>query len=303
MIVGRDAELQTIQQFLGSIGEGPAVLVLEGEAGAGKTTLFRTAVELARGEGIRVLQARPSRAEADLSFAGLGDLLDGVLEEVGEELPAPQLNALRAALLLAPASEMELGTAVAAGLLGCLRSLGRKGHALVAVDDLQWLDRHSAAALAFAARRIRGSPVALLAARRSNGSEVFEDESTIALRPLSLGAIRRILRDHLDVSLPRAILVRLHEISGGNPFYALELARALSARGGRFDVEGGVPIPADLDDLLRERLAVLPESSLQTVDAVAVAGEPTAELLRAVVGADGWNALEPAFEADVLKPD
>ena len=83
------------------------MLVLEGEAGAGKTTLFRTAVDHARGEGIRVLQARPSRAESDLSFAALGDLLEGVLEEVGEELPQPQLNALRAALLLEPPGETE----------------------------------------------------------------------------------------------------------------------------------------------------------------------------------------------------
>jgi DNA-binding CsgD family transcriptional regulator len=280
------------------------VLVLEGEAGAGKTTLFRTGVGRAHEEGIRVLQARPSRAESELSFAGLGDLLDGVLEEVGEELPEVQLNALLAALLvLEPPGEVEIGAAVASGLLGCLRSLGRKGPTLVAVDDLQWLDRHSAGALAFAVRRIREAPVAVLAARRPNASTVFEHESKIAVGPLSLGAVRRILRERLDLSFPRPTLVRLHEISGGNPFYALELARAFGARGGRLDERGTVPIPADLSELLRGRLVLLPEPTRRAVDAVAVAAEPTAELLRAVIGSEGWSALELAFEAEVIELD
>jgi DNA-binding CsgD family transcriptional regulator len=303
VIVGRDQELQTIREFVDSIADGPAVLVLEGEPGAGKTTLFSAAVDAARQEGLRVLQARPSRAEAELSFAGLGDLLEGVLGQVEHGLPEPQRQALRAALHLEPPGHGETGSAVAAGLLGCLRELGRIGPTLVAVDDLQWLDRSSADALAFAARRLGNSPVGVLAARRSDEPGEFEDGSRLVVGPLSLGAIRRMLRERMDMSFPRATLGRLHEISGGNPFYALELARALAARGGRFDLEGDVPIPADLSELLRERLAGLPEATREAVDAAAVAGEPTAELLRALVGADGWNALEPAFDAEVIERD
>ena len=303
VIVGREDELDAIRQFLSSIDEGMSVLVLEGEPGAGKTTLFRAAIDIACEEGIRVLQARPSRAEAELSFAGLGDLLDGVLDEVGAELPEPQLRALRAALSLEPPGEGTTGTGVAAGLLGCLRALGRSGRTLVAVDDLQWLDGHSADALAFAVRRIREGPVAVLAVRRSDAPTTFDDESTVTVGPLSLGAIRRLLRERMGASFPRGTLLRLHEVSRGNPFYALELARALAARGGRFDVEGDVPIPADLSELLYERLKVLPGPTLSTVCAVAVAGDPAHELLRALVGADGWSALEPAFEAQVLERD
>jgi Cdc6-like AAA superfamily ATPase len=88
VIVGRDQELEALHDFVRSLADGPGALVLEGEPGTGKTTLFEAGVDRAREEGIRVLQARPSRAEADLSFAGLGDLLDGVLDEIESELPA-----------------------------------------------------------------------------------------------------------------------------------------------------------------------------------------------------------------------
>ena len=75
------------------------------------------------------------------------------------------------------------------------------------------------------------------------------------------------------------------------------------ARGGHWDLERDVPIPADLSELLQARLARLADRTREAVDAVAVAGEPTAELLRALVGADGWAALTPAFDAQVIEPD
>jgi DNA-binding CsgD family transcriptional regulator/tetratricopeptide (TPR) repeat protein len=306
MIVGRDDELDEISRFLreSEIDDGSAVLVLEGPPGVGKTTLFKAAVAAASRDGLRVLEARPSRAEMDLSFAGLGDLLAGVLEEVEAELPEPQLRALRVALSLEPPGEGGTGAAVHAGLLGSLRALGRRGRALIAIDDLQWLDRDSTEALAFAVRRLGEAPIRLLAARRDEEKATpFERESTVGVGPMSLGAIRRMLHDRIGASFPRGTLVRLHEISGGNPFYALELARVLVDRGGRFALDEDVPIPADLSELLQERLARLPERTREAVDAVAVAGEPAADLLRAVVGAEGWAALAPAFDAQVIEPD
>jgi DNA-binding CsgD family transcriptional regulator len=304
MIVGRDEELDEIIRFLRAIDDGSAVLVLEGPPGMGKTTIFRAAIVAASRDGLRVLEARPTRAEAHLSFAGLGDLTSGVLKEVEAELPEPQLRALRVALSLEPPGESGTGAAVHAGLLGCLRAVGRRGRSLVAVDDLQWLDRDSADALAFAVRRLGDAPIRVLAAcRDGEKAMLFERESIVGVGPMSLGAIRRMLHDRIGASFPRGTLVRLHEISGGNPFYALELARALVARGGRFGLEGEVPMPADLSELLHERLARLPEGTREAVDAVAVAGEPAAELLRALVGADGWAGLAPAFDAQVIEPD
>jgi hypothetical protein len=80
-IVGRDAELATLHDFLARAAEGAAALVLVGEAGMGKTTLWRGGVEMARTVGVCVLQAEPAESETTLSFSGLGDLLDPVLEE------------------------------------------------------------------------------------------------------------------------------------------------------------------------------------------------------------------------------
>jgi hypothetical protein len=107
-------------------------------------------------------------SEAALSFAGLGDLLDGVLERVIAGLPPPQQNALQVALLLKdPAGHAPGHRAVCAAFLAAIRALAADGPVVIAVDDLQWLDRPSAAVLDYALRRLRGEPVGLLASARA----------------------------------------------------------------------------------------------------------------------------------------
>jgi DNA-binding CsgD family transcriptional regulator len=290
-----------VRDFLATIAGGPAVLVLEGNAGAGKTTLFRAGLEIAREQGARVLHAGPTRAESELSFAGLGDLVGDWLDEV--ELPEPQLRALQAALLLEPPPEEEIRTpAIGFALLGSLRALARADRVLVAIDDLQWLDARTAEAITFAVRRLRDAPVRVLATRRTgDGGATFEDESTIPVGPLSLGATRRILADQLGLSFPRATLTRLHEVSGGNALYALELARVVAALGGRIEPGGDIPVPADLSALLRERLVELPERTRDALTAAALAAQPTVALVAAVIGADAWDTLMPALDADVVE--
>jgi hypothetical protein len=86
-VVGRDAELAALSAFLAGIPEGAAALVLEGDAGMGKTTLWEVGASEARERGVRILEARPAASETELSFAGLGDLLDPVLREVLDLLP------------------------------------------------------------------------------------------------------------------------------------------------------------------------------------------------------------------------
>jgi hypothetical protein len=81
-IIGRDAELELVASFLDRLATGPPALVIEGEAGIGKTTVWRAGVAAAHRRGYRILICRPVEAEATLSFAALGDLLDGVLDEV-----------------------------------------------------------------------------------------------------------------------------------------------------------------------------------------------------------------------------
>ena len=100
VIAGRDAELASLRDFVARVSDEAAALVLEGEAGMGKTTLWRAAVEHAEDAGLLVLQAQPVESETTLSFAGVGDLLDPVLEDALEPLPALQRRALSRALAL-----------------------------------------------------------------------------------------------------------------------------------------------------------------------------------------------------------
>src|ERR671931_1075399 len=140
-VIGREEELAALAAFLDDVPVGPAQLVLVGEAGVGKTTLWCAGADEARERGYRVLETRPAEAEARLAFAGLGDLLDPLLGEVLDPLPTPQRDALRVALLVEPATGVPPEErAVAVAVLSALRKLAADRPTLVAVDDLQWLD-------------------------------------------------------------------------------------------------------------------------------------------------------------------
>src|SRR5262245_15342336 len=146
-MVGRDEELEVVRAF--PAGEGSVALLLEGEAGIGKTTLLREAVARALDAGACVLIARPAAAGSELAFSGRGDLLAGVLDRVVSVLPAPQATALEIAMLRRQAGGRPVDShTVSAALLSALRALAERDLVLVAVDDLQWLDRETAAALA-----------------------------------------------------------------------------------------------------------------------------------------------------------
>src|SRR6266511_1659117 len=157
-IVGRDQELDAISSFFERIAPAGALLI-EGGAGIGKTTLWRWGVEQARKRGWNVLTAGPAPSEARLAFAAIGDLLGGSADAVVPRLPPPQRHALEVAMLLEDAKGRALDQrTVAVAALGALRALARERSLLVAVDDVQWLDRPSADVLAFVARRLGDDP-------------------------------------------------------------------------------------------------------------------------------------------------
>src|SRR5215468_7902723 len=131
----RSVEWQRVREFVLAAPTHPTGLAITGEAGAGKSTLWRAAVEAAADDGVRILRSEPSASEADMSFAGLSDLLDGVLPSVAGQLPAPQRDALEVALLLRPAGEQPpTAHAVGLGVLAVLRGCAAAGRMLVAID-------------------------------------------------------------------------------------------------------------------------------------------------------------------------
>jgi predicted ATPase len=166
-VVGRDREQAAVADFLDSLPLGPSSLLLEGEAGIGKTTLWEAGVTGAASREYLVLSSRPAESEATLAFAALGDLLGGVRDQVLPRLPPPQRRALEVALLIADAMGRPPDqTAVCVAFLGVIRQLSVSGPVVIAIDDLQWLDRPSAVALEFALRRLATEPVGLLASVR-----------------------------------------------------------------------------------------------------------------------------------------
>src|SRR5690348_9852184 len=98
-IVARDAELAAVRSFVERTATVPSALVLEGEPGIGKSTLWRAAVQHARARDISVLIARPAEAEQGLAHVGLSDLFDDVIDSVLPELSQPRRRALETALL------------------------------------------------------------------------------------------------------------------------------------------------------------------------------------------------------------
>ena len=313
-IVGRDAELASLRAFLTSASEGAAALVLQGEAGVGKTTLWTAGLEEAGNRGLRVLEARPAESETALSFSGLGDLLDPVLDEALAHLPAGQKRALSRALVLEEDDGPALdGHAVGVAVLGAVRALAEAAPLVVAIDDVQWLDAASSAAFAYAARRLRAERVGVLMAcraplestllaelRRSLPSDRF---SNLEVGPFDIGALHHVVHDHLGVALPRPLLSEVHEASGGNPFYALEIVRTLRRTSASVEAGQPLPVPESLHDLVHDRLLALPPDSRDYLLAAAAHAHPTTTVVEAASGVSRHAGLTPALESRIVKLD
>ena len=303
-IVGREPELAVLSEFLAD--RTVRAFVLWGEPGIGKTTLWEAGIDAARDRRLRVLSARPSGAEAQLSYAALSDLLGEVEREALADLPAPQLHALEVALLRAePMGVRPEPRAIALGFLNALRTLASREPLLIAIDDVQWLDRPSADALAFAARRLESDAVRLLLTRRSGAWSAFERAlkpggvERLELGPLSLGATRRILHERLGLSVPRRVLRRIFESARGNPFFALELGRTLAERG-LPEIGEEIPVPEAVEDLLGTRVVRLPARMRRLLLAVALSADVRASQLAEIVGP---GVVEDAVDAGLVLVD
>ena len=309
-IVGRERELALIRAFFAAAEAAPRALILEGEAGIGKTTLWEAAVREAERAGFRIIWCRPAGAEVRLSFSALADLLDRDVDEVLPSLPSPQRRALEMALLRSEQGFAQLSErAVSAGVLGAIRGLAGEMPVAIAIDDTQWLDAPSAEAIAYAARRLGTANVAFVISSRLGETPIVpigldralpaRNVTLVEVGPLSLGAVHRLLRERTGHSFSRPTLLRIHDTSGGNPFYAIELARAAG--------EAGLGTPGEpmqlsrsLDELLGRRLAAIPSRSKDALFIAAAVSQPTVVLLEAALGEPAADLLAPAIDAGIV---
>ena len=303
--VGREEQVAGLRA-LGTADSGAHAVVLTGEPGIGKTTLWEAGVDGARERGLRVLSARPSGAETEHSFAALIDLCEGIPADALESLPAPQRSALEVALLRAePGGAAPEPRAIALGFLNMLRALAAAERLVVAVDDVQWLDAPSADALAFAARRLESESVAFLIAKRPGRHTALEQAlerrglQQVQVGPLSLGAVRRLLAEQLGLTVSRPQLRRILDSTLGNPLFALEIGRTLVEHGPR-EVGEDIPLPDALEDMLGARVARLPDAVRRVLLAVALSGDVRAADLEAI---EGMAAVEDALDEGVLVAD
>ena len=311
-LIGRDAELAAVESFLDRVPTG-ALLELEGEPGIGKTALWSEACERARRRGYRVLSCRPGELETTLAYAGLGDLLDEVIDEALLSLPASRRSALgRAVLHVEEPGRAPDQRAVALALRDAIR-LVAADPLVLAIDDVQWLDTSSAVALTFALRRVGDTRLGLLMTARVDDAERAADLAraipssftarTIRMSPLDHDALDELLRSEPDVSVAVAARREILRVSAGNPFFALELARA-AAEGAAGAPQGAqIPVPRSLRELLGKRVAGLPVEVQSALLVVAAASQPTVSLVEAVLGSRErtFDLLSEAVAARILE--
>jgi DNA-binding CsgD family transcriptional regulator len=292
-----------VDEFLASVPSGPSALIVEGEAGIGKTTMWLAALQRADELGFRVLSTRAAPAESVLAFSSLAPLLDGLDESVLAELPPPQRLAIDRVLLRVsadgPATDPR---AVSAAFLSVVERLAEVSAVLLAIDDLQWLDLSSAQVVSSTVRRLTGSTGVIATVRTGADAgeptvslELHEPDRLRRIRvpPLPVGALHNVLLERLGRSFSRPKMLQIHEVSGGNPFYALELAREMDE-----STHAVTSLPGTLAGLVRARIGRLTAEARQTLLAAACLPDPSVELVALALDVSSTHIVEVLQDAE-----
>ncbi|GAA3438471.1 helix-turn-helix transcriptional regulator [Kutzneria kofuensis] len=304
--VGRGELLRSARELLA----GGSVLFC-GPAGIGKSTLLGAlAGEPAPGGGT-VLRCAPAESDRRLPFVCLIDLLADVSDDVLATLPAPLRAALDAALLRGehPTSDQSrLGVRLA--VLQVLQLLSDCAPVTLVIDDLQWVDRPSAEVLAFVARRLTGDRLHVLAAERvPDGEQPLHRHlcppniAELPVPPLTPRDVARLLLRDNGVLLPHGSVLQIHQLADGNPFYALELGRAVLRSGVPESPGRPLPVPRRLRALLLDRLGELSDRAQATLLLASAATRPSLTLLRAAGHPDAAADLVAAERCDLAVAD
>ena len=280
-VIGRDSEIAALVALLPVAASPSSVRQIEAAAGVGKSTVLSAVVSAATQAGVRVVRCQPTTTESHLAYAALGDLLSTVHDLTA--LPPVLRDALEWALLRAPAAgsaEVD-ARSVGAACSAVWALLAAQGPVVIVVDDVQWLDAASAAALLFSFRRLPEHAVMVLSARRSDEAGPRLGTDSVDLAPLAAESVMTLLSERAEsVATPltarqmRAIV----EASAGNPLFALELARE-AERTGR-GVPGSLAVPASLDDAIWRRFDALSADVHEALAAVALVAKPELAVIR-----------------------
>jgi DNA-binding CsgD family transcriptional regulator len=284
-LLERERELAAVEAVL----DGGRLLVVEGGAGIGKTSLLEVACRTARARGHEVLRARGSELESGFAL--------GVARQLFERRLAGEGATERKALLEGPAAAAALvagkvghaapdaSFAVLHGLYWLAVNMAARRSLVIAVDDAHWADDPSLHWLAYLAPRLEGLPVAAIVALRpaepaSAEAPLLavraEAATVVRPRPLSRGAVAAVARVRLGGRASDELCATLSRVSGGNPFYLDELVRAVERDGGAGPPEGDDVLAAGaggLADRIAERVRRLDPRALALAQAVAVLGD------------------------------
>ncbi|MGR6973648.1 helix-turn-helix transcriptional regulator [Streptomyces cynarae] len=308
MIFGRSAELAVVTDALASISSGGAALVIEGEAGIGKSTLLAAAADRATADGYRLLGCSGLQSQAEVGFAGIHELIHPLLGQAAE-LPRRQHSALMTAFGLedGPAPDRLL---VSLAVLGLLEEAAMQRRLLLVVDDVQWLDQSSLDVLSFVARRLTNAPLMLLCAERAGlggWAARLEGVPRLALGPLRLADAQQLLA-HTLRQLPHEVDAylqqRVLEQANGNPLAVIELSAALGERGSGTLAFSGEPLPTSqrVERAFLAQLEALPDRSRLLLLLIAAAHGSVAEIHVAArsVGLSLADDLAPLERASLV---
>ena len=271
-------------------GEGRA-LVVRGEPGVGKTALLDYLTR--RAAGCQVVRAAGVQSEMELAFAGLHQLCAPMLDHA-QSLPAPQRAALHTAFGLAdgpPPDQFLVGLAV----LGLLSEAAAERPLVCVVDDQQWLDRASAQALGFTARRLGADPVGVVFAARGSGNDLA-GLPEVLVEGLAERDARALLESVLSGPVDERVLERIIADTHGNPLALLELPRGLTGAqlAGGFGLPGVGPLDERIEDSFGRQLEALPDQTRRLVQLAAADPSGDAALVWRAAGRLGLDATAAA---------